>query len=342
MLAGGIGSRFWPVSTPSRPKQLLPLTSPRPLIRDTVDRGRSLVPDDRLLVLTGEDLVVPFRSVLPELPRASLLVEPRARGTAPVLTWAAHQVARKDPDAILVSLHADHLITPLEAFVQTVLAAATLARRDDMLVTVAAPPDRAETGYGYVEAGRTLTPVRDMAAWDVASFHEKPDAATAADYVSRGLLWNTGIFVWRARTFLAEIQRHAPEIAPHLVHLDREDPAAFFDAVEPISVDVAVMERSDRVGTIRATFRWDDVGAWHALHRTREGDEHGNVLEGEALVDGGRDNVVWADEGRIVLFGVDDLVVVRSGETVLVTRRDRSGDLKRLLDRLPPSFRESP
>jgi mannose-1-phosphate guanylyltransferase len=342
VLAGGIGSRFWPVSTPARPKQLLPLASERPLIVDTVERARSLVPDERLRILTGRGLVEPFRSIVEDLGPEALLVEPRARGTAPVLTWAAWTVARRDPSAVLVSLHSDHLIRPLDTFRHTVLGAAAVADREDLLLSLGARPDRAETGYGYVQPGDALEAPGGLSAHRVRAFHEKPDRVTAARYVAEGYLWNTGIFVWKASVLLDEVERHAPEIAEHLPRLEEGDVERYFESVPRISVDVALMERSGRVGVVEGPFEWDDVGAWHALHRTRTPGLDGNVVLGEGLVHEGRDNVVFADEGRVVLFGVDDLVVVRSGDVTLVTRRGRSADLKDLLDHLPPEYRESP
>ena len=334
MLAGGIGSRFWPVSTRERPKQLLPLGSPRPLIVDTVERARALVPDDRIRILAGEHLAAPFRGALPTLPHGSYLVEPQARGTCPVLAWAAWEVARMDPDAVMVSLHSDHLIRPLSAFQDTVRAATHLAATQDLLLTVGISPDRIETGFGHIQPGAPLEAPPGAEAFHVAAFHEKPDAATAKRYVDAGYLWNSGIFVWKASVFLEEVRTHAPEVAEHFPLLEREGPEAFFSAVPVCVVDTAVMERSGKVACVRATFEWDDVGSWEALARTRDGDPQGNVLVGDGAVVAGKDNIVFADGGRVVLFGVDDLVVVRSGDTTLVLPRSRAADLKALLKEL--------
>jgi mannose-1-phosphate guanylyltransferase len=293
-----------------------------------------MVPDERLRILAGEHLVGPFRSVLPELAETSYLVEPQARGTCPVLAWAAWEVSRLDPEAVLVSLHSDHLIRPLSAFQDTVRAAAHLARQDDLLLTVGVVPDRVETGFGHIQPGTPLHAQGDRVAFRVGAFHEKPDAETARRYVDEGFLWNSGIFVWKASVFLDEVRRHAPEVAALLPLLESEGAAAFFDAVPVCVVDRAVMERSDRVGCVQASFDWDDVGSWEALVRTRSAAADGNVMEGSARVIDGRDNVAFADSGRIVLWGVDDLVVVRTGETTLVLPRDRASDIKALLTEL--------
>lgn len=334
MLAGGIGSRFWPVSTRERPKQLLPLASPNPLIVDTVERARALVDDRRIRILAGEHLASPFRRALPDLPDEAYLVEPEARGTCPVLAWAAWEVARLDPEAVLVSLHSDHLIRPLDGFRDTVRAAAALAREQELLVTIGIVPDRVETGYGHIQLGERLAADPAAEAHRVEAFHEKPDAATARRYVDAGYLWNSGIFVWKARTFLNEVARHAPEVAACLPLLESGGAEAFFREVPVCVVDTAVMERSDRVGCVRATFAWDDVGSWESLARTREPDAAGNVSVGEARFVDATGNVVFSEEGEVVLFGVDDLVVVRTAERTLVLPRSRAADLKVLLKAL--------
>jgi len=333
VLAGGIGSRFWPVSTPERPKQLLPLASERPLIADTIERARSLVPDTRIRILAGEHLARTFSRVLGDFASEGYWIEPRARGTAPVLAWAAHRLARMDPDAVMVSLHADHLIRPVGAFQDSVAAAVAVARSEDALVCIGVSPDRIETGYGHVEPGERLASEGEVQAYRVGAFHEKPDYETARSYVERGYLWNTGIFVWKASVLLEEIERHAPEVSAH-THLLEKNPESFFDVVAVSVIDRAVMERSERVATVRATFTWDDVGSWEALSRTRPADPAGNVSVGTAHAVDAKDNVVFSEQGDVVLFGVEDLVVVRTANTTLVLPRSRAANLKVLLGEL--------
>ncbi|HEX5727366.1 MAG TPA: sugar phosphate nucleotidyltransferase [Longimicrobiaceae bacterium] len=345
ILAGGVGSRFWPVSTPARPKQLLPLASDRPLIRDTVDRIVPLVPQERLRVLTGERLAGPILSVLPELGPGNLLLEPRAAGTGPALAWAAAEIERRDPEAVMVSLHSDHVIHPPEAFRALLARAAELAAVHRRLFTVGAVPTRPETGYGYVRVGPELPRSEAEGAGDpgyeVAEFKEKPDRATAERYLAAGeYLWNTGLFVWRAADLLDELERVSPELGP-LVPIVREGGVEeFFRRAPTIAVDHAVLERSDRVGVVRATFAWDDVGAWDAVRRTRgvEGDAPASVGAEAYLVECRR-TTVYAEGGPVVAFGVDDLVVVRTGEVTFVMHRDRAPELKRLLEQLPESLR---
>ena len=334
VLAGGVGSRFWPVSTRQRPKQLLPLASERPLIVDTVERALRLVPAERIRILAGEHLAGAFHSVLEDFPEAGYWIEPRARGTAPVLAWAAWRLTRLDPDAVMVSLHADHLIEPVESFQETIRTAVEVAQRDELLLSLGVEPDRIETGYGHIEPGDPLQAAGAARPFRVKAFHEKPDASTARRYVDAGYLWNTGIFVWKASVLLEEIERHAPEVADHLPHL-RHDEASFFESVPVSVIDRAVMERSGRVGVVRATFTWDDVGSWEALGRTREPDGSGNVVLGSGRLVDARDNIVYSDEGgSVVIFGASDLVVVRTGDTTMVLPRERAADLKELLGRM--------
>jgi mannose-1-phosphate guanylyltransferase len=344
ILAGGVGSRFWPVSTPARPKQLLPLASEKPLIRDTVERILPLVPAERLRVLTGGHLAGPILSTLPELAEGNLLLEPRAAGTAPVLAWAAAELERRDPDAVMVSLHADHVINPPEAFRSLVARAAELAVEHGRLFTIGAVPDRPETGYGYVKLGPALTGTevdgRGDPGFRVERFVEKPDAETAAGYLAAGdYLWNTGLFVWRAADLLDEMQRVSPELA-ELIPIVREGGTEeFFRRAPTISIDHAVLERSERVAVVRATFDWDDVGAWDAVRRTRPADDAGNVVLGPGYAVESSGVTVYADDGPVVAFGVEDLLIVRTGGVTFVAPRDRTPDLKQLLAQLPEGLR---
>lgn len=338
ILAGGVGSRFWPVSTPARPKQLLPLAGQRPLIVQTIDRIRPLVGDDRIRVLTGRQLEMPIRSVVPELGHGEFLLEPRAKGTAPVLAWAAAEIETMDPGAVMVSLHADHVIEPADAFRAQLARIGEAAAAHRRLFTIGVVPTRPETGYGYISPGAPLPGAEG--AFEVDRFVEKPDAATAKSYIERGYLWNTGLFVWPAALLLDELRAHTPEIAPHLALLEEERIEEFFDVVPSITIDVALLERSERVAVARAAFEWDDVGAWDAVSRTRGTDAEGNTVVGDAHLVDSENVTVWAEDGTVVGFGVNDLIIVRSGGITFVASRDRAPALKQLLDRLPKSLRE--
>lgn len=330
VLAGGEGSRFWPASRPERPKQLLALGSSRPLIQDTVERAESLVGPERVRVIASEPLIASLCESAPGLTRSRFLVEPAARSTGPALAWAAHEIERLSPGAIMISLHADHVIHPLSELAETIDRAVSAANRGS-LVCLGVEPDRPETGYGYIEVGDGT----GDRTWRARRFVEKPDLKTAEEYLATGgFLWNSGIFVWRAADLLDTVRDVAPEISRSLPLLESDGPEAFFSAVEPISIDVAVMERAGAVEVALASFAWDDVGSWNAIARTRPMDSHGNVLVGSAAAIDATNNVVWAEEGEVVLFDVDDLVVVRSGDVTMVTRRSSAPDLKKLVTRL--------
>jgi mannose-1-phosphate guanylyltransferase len=327
------------VSTPARPKQLLPLGTERPLIVDTLERARALAPDERIRVLAPAELASTLATAIPSLPGDCFWREPEARGTAPALAWAAWRIHREDPDAVMVSLHADHVIRPTEAFAGSIREAARIASSERLLVTIGALPDRPEIGFGYVQPGEPLTAGAGFRAARVSRFHEKPDASTAAAYVSRGFLWNTGLFVWPVELFLAELALHAPELGDRLPLLEGDGPGAFFADAPALSVDVAVLERSERVGVLEATFRWDDLGSWEALARTLAADDHGNVAHGASYAVEASGNVVFSEDQPVVLFGVHDLVVVRTSRVTLVATRSDVPHLKRLLDGLPESLR---
>jgi mannose-1-phosphate guanylyltransferase len=305
-----------------------------------LDRARTLVPENRIRILTGPHLLTPFRETLGELDPASFLVEPQAKGTGPVLTWAAWEISRADPDAILVSLHADHAIQPVSEFQRLIADGVGAIREIDALFTVAVPPTRPETGYGYIQPGDGIQTRGNTEAFWVRSFVEKPDLDKAKEYLQMGYSWNSGIFLWRADLFLEEVRTVAPELGDLLPLLEQGDVEGFFEQAPNISVDEAIMERSSRVASLAATFQWDDVGAWEALARTRAGDAVGNVTTGTVFAVESRENIVVAEEGTVVLFGVDGLAVVRSGDVVLVADRARTPDLKKLLEALPEHLRD--
>lgn len=333
VLAGGIGSRFWPVSTPSRPKQLLPLAGEQPLIHQTIERVRPIIEPGRLRILTGERLAGPLLDALPDLTRENLMIEPQARGTAPVLAWAAYEIARQEPDAVMISLHADSAIAPADRFRDALLAVARACVEHGRLFTIGAVPTRPETGYGYIRPGRALPGEDGML--DVEEFVEKPDRATAERYIAEGCLWNTGLFVWPVRLFLDEIRRHTPEVAAHLPLLDAGETTTYFERVPTLTIDEGLFERSGKVAVLRAPFDWDDVGAWDAVARTRPADANGNVSNGDAHLVDSAGCIAWADQGTIVTFGTRDLVVVRTADITFVAPRERTPDLKKLLEQLP-------
>ncbi len=332
VLAGGIGSRFWPLSTPVRPKQLLPLVGPESMLTETVARLEPLVGASRILILTSRALAPAIRRELPQLAPDQVLEEPHAAGTAAALAWASLEVERRGgSEARLVSVHADWAIGDDARFRQALARAAESAATNGALATVGIIPTHANPGLGYIQPGDAV----GGGARRVVRFVEKPDRAKAEAMVADGYLWNSGIFAWRASDFLSEIGAHTPEVAPALARA-AEGADAFFGAVRaPISIDVGVMERSARVIVLPGDFGWDDVGTWAALRRVRTLDPAGNALRGRVHVRDARGNVVHADQGTVVLFGVEDLVVVTRDGLTLVTTVQRAEELKTLVDSLP-------
>jgi mannose-1-phosphate guanylyltransferase len=338
VLAGGVGSRFWPVSTPERPKQLLPLVSKEPLLGDALTRLAPLVAAERTLILTNAGLVDAIAALAPQIPRENLIAEPRPAGTAAALAWAAQVIASRGARSdVMISVHADWSVGDPVGFRTALSAAADAAEAHAALVTVGIVPVRPDPGFGYIQPGEAVEPgVRR-----VARFIEKPSREQAEAMVRDGFLWNSGIFVWRAGDFLDELAAHTPEVAPHLA-APPNDLAGFFGAVTTsISVDVGVLERSERVLVLPGDFQWDDVGTWAALRRVRERDRDGNALHGAVHALASTGNVVHADAGAVVLYGVSDLVVVTRDGLTLVTTIERAADLKTLLESLPPEMKSS-
>jgi mannose-1-phosphate guanylyltransferase len=332
ILAGGSGTRFWPLSTPDRPKQLLPLAGDRPLLAQAVARLDGLVPPDRILILTGPALVDRVAALLPQVPRAQILAEPRAASTAPALVWAAHWIAARDAEAAMLSLHADWAVGNDAAFRTAAGRALSVATGADVLVTVGVKPTRNETGYGYIVPGPALPGHR---AQRVLRFVEKPRPARAAQLRRRKALWNTGLFAWGVQRFLAETRAHARELAAGLGALAAGDTARFFAAVTPVAVDVAVLERTKRLAVVPGGFRWDDIGSWDALFRIRETDARGNVVVGPVTLGPDvRHSVIWSEEEQIAVTGVEHTIVVRANGRTLVMPTGHPEQLKALVARV--------
>ncbi len=338
VLAGGVGSRFWPLSTPERPKQLLPLVSNEPMLAATLRRVQPLAPPKHTLVLTSASLTSAVRELAPDLPPRNIIAEPRPAGTAAALAWAADTVARLDrPEAVMLCVHADWSIGDETGFREALERAARAAEKHHALITIGIVPTRGDPGFGYIQPAE-LVRGEDMLR-RVERFIEKPNRAQAEAMKVQNYLWNSGIFVWRACDFLEELRRHTPEIAPALANA-AGDAERFFSEVQPTSVDVGLLERSDRVMVLPGDFGWDDVGTWAALARVRALDASGNAIRGSVFARDSERNVVHVESGTVVLYGVSDLVVVKKDGLTLITTRDRSTDLKTLIETLPPEVRE--
>ncbi|HEY0783304.1 MAG TPA: sugar phosphate nucleotidyltransferase [Thermoanaerobaculia bacterium] len=340
ILAGGSGTRFWPLSRQLRPKQLLALEGERSLLQDTVARLAPLVVQRDVWVCTTEALAGAVRQQLPDVPAGQVLCEPTGRNTAPAIGWSVRSMglAQGDDDTVAV-LPADHRVGDAAAFRAALAQAAEVVQRDSRVMTLGVTPRWAETGYGYLELDAEPGPdgVRR-----VRRFVEKPNAADAARYAASGRhLWNAGIFVFRGRAFLDVLARVTPDLSRGLdaIAASPERLAAIYPTLPSESIDYAVMEKLDDLLTLPLDCGWSDLGSWEALAEVLPGDADGNTRRGDTLALDARGNLLFADAGTIAVLGVEDLVVVRTGDAVLVLPKARSQEVKRLVADLAASRR---
>jgi mannose-1-phosphate guanylyltransferase len=340
IMAGGSGTRFWPLSRAARPKQFLPLGSTgESLLAATVRRLERLVPAERILVVVAESLVEETRRLVPQVSAAHVLAEPVGRNTAPCVGWAASVVAREDPEAVLGVFPADHHISDEAAFAETA-ARAIGAAAGGALVTIGIRPTRPETGYGYIEIGEEI----GRGVHRARRFVEKPDAARAAEFLADGrFLWNSGMFFFRADAVLREIAAQLPELAAGLARFDaaaarsaeRAEVKATFADLPSVSIDHGVMERAAEVLVLPGDFGWSDVGGWTTVWELAPHDERGNAFFGEVTAIDASNCYVRAPAGKLVaVVGLDDVVVVDTEDALLVLPKSRSQDVREIVEKL--------
>jgi len=347
IMAGGAGTRFWPASRVREPKQLLNLFGNRTMIQSTVDRLEGIVSPQRIMIVTNEALVEPIAAQLPEVPRSLILGEPCKRDTAPCIGLAAGLIARHDPDATLVVMPADHIISPPEAFQSAIQAAVRMVERQpDCLVTFGIQPTYPATTYGYIERGERAASETTNAppAFHVRRFREKPDLTTAEEFLKQGgFYWNAGIFVWKSQTILKALQEYEPAMLEELrpivaAHDSRDFNQVFaqrFAAIRGKSIDFAVMERHKKVMVLEAPFAWDDVGNWRSLARTRGHDTDGNTIVGRHVGVNTQDTIVRTDDEHLVVtVGMKNCIVVHTPDATLVAHRDDEESVRKVVERL--------
>lgn len=344
IMAGGSGTRFWPKSTKALPKQFLNLFGDATMLQNTVRRIEPIIPQERVLVVTNEQYVDIVKEQLPKVPDQNVVSEPVAKNTAPCVAIAAELLAKKDPEAVMVVLPADHHITEPDRFLEVVEAAVEKAKSGPYLVTIGINPSRPETGFGYIhanasesetKAGKLVHPVR--------AFKEKPDLKTAEEFVASGdYFWNSGMFVWKASTVLKEIQMHLPEMyaevkaASSELYTDMHDAAVndFYHNCESISIDYGIMEQSKSVFVVPGEFGWNDVGSWTAVYELAEKNAAGNAIQALHVATAEAENnlVVSNSEKMIALVGVENLAVIETEKALLVCDLNSAQGVKQIVE----------
>ncbi len=343
IMAGGIGSRFWPRSRKATPKQFLNVFGDATLIQNTVARLNGLVPPERCLIVTHERYVEQTQQQLPAVPPENILAEPVSRNTAPCIAYAAMKLKAMDPDATMIVLPADHLIKNVAQFHKILNTAIDKAQEKDALVTIGIAPTHPETGYGYIQFNGSTDMDEAPAAYEVKTFAEKPDLPTAESFLDSGdFLWNSGMFIWRADTILNQLSTHLPEAYEAFEPLqdalgtDQEHDVLVksFQSCPHISIDYGVMERASNVHVVPGSFGWSDVGDWRAVYGLSDKNEHGNAVHGNVIMHDSSRCLVQSNDRLVVLVGIHDAMVVDTQDAVLICNKESAQQVKNVVDYL--------
>ncbi|MEJ5377932.1 MAG: sugar phosphate nucleotidyltransferase [bacterium] len=351
ILAGGAGTRFWPLSTEQKPKQFLRILDERSLLRMSLERLEGMVPVHRTLVLTKAEMIPLVVRDLPELPQRNILGEPLRRDTAAAVCLAALVCKRLFGEAVMAVLTADHLIWPVNEFQDSLASAVRAARSSKALYTFGIPPTHPATGYGYLELGEELQRDGHVRHHRILRFREKPDLETAKTYLQSGrFMWNSGMFVWSVQTILEEIKRHLPvhfqELSKAMEHWDTPQwPDALsraFSFLDTVSVDYGVMEKATEIRCVVGTWQWKDVGGWPSIMELLPKDDKGNAVRGKLFSENSARNLVFCEDPqeKVALLGVEGLVVARAGKKTLVARMEEAERLKALVQRFKQDLEE--
>jgi len=342
ILAGGSGTRFWPLSRRKHPKHLLPLFGKRTLLEQTVARIEKAIPADRTFVFTNEQVRDEVARLLPRIPRGQIVAEPAGRNTAPTIGMAAHEILRRDPEGLMVVLPSDHLIGKPAAFRRALRAACGWASTEGRSVIHGIRPTRPDTGYGYVRFGRRARVANGQEIDRVEKFTEKPASALARRYVVSGkYLWNSGMFIWRASTLLRHLERFQPRMARLLARIAGAGGARagatfrrLFPRLEKISIDYALMQQISEVYGVAADIGWSDVGSWAVAYDLQPKDDDGNVQPRHTVGINSRRNMIVSPKKTVVTVGVHDLVIVETDDALLVCARHDSQDIGKAVHEL--------
>lgn len=349
IMAGGGGTRLWPLSRAQHPKQMLRLSGERTLFQISVDRLLPLLPLNRIYVVTAEEQVDALVAQYPQLPRENFISEPVGRGTAPCIGLAALHIRHLDPEAVMVVVTADHHIKNVDAFIKSLEAGAALAA-EGHLVTLGVTPTFPSIGYGYIRFGEKLRTVAGVETYKVAAFTEKPDREHAERFLEEGVYaWNSGMFIWRADRILEEIDRWMPELHSVLTELDavwqsdacQVQLAELWPQLDKQMIDYGVMERAARVAVIPVDMGWSDIGTWASVMDMYAADDEGNVMSGDVIALETENTMVLGRGQRLVVaVGLDDIIVVDTPDATLIMRRDMSQQVREVVDRLRSEGRE--
>lgn len=345
IMAGGRGERFWPQSRLRRPKHLLPIVGDTAMLTQTVERLEGMLPPENVFIITNQEQREAVMEVCPDVPAENVVAEPVGRDTAAAVGLATVLVKRRNPEAIIALLPADHVIHDRKEFQKVLSRAFVAAERGEVLVTIGITPTEPATGYGYIQQGENLEEIDGNPVYRVLRFVEKPDAATAQGYLESGdYFWNAGMFVWSVGAIERAFDQYAPVLQEGLRTLEAglakgESLESLLETIYPnlqkISIDYAVMEKAQNVVTLAASFDWDDVGSWPAAARHFEADAEGNVSRGEVLLEGSSGNIVFSGGKHLVTaLGVDDLIIIHTEDATLVCRKDRAQDIKAIVSKL--------
>jgi mannose-1-phosphate guanylyltransferase len=339
-MAGGVGSRFWPRSKKRKPKQLLKIFGNNTMIQDTVARLEGLVDQTNVYVITNELQRPGVEEQLPLIPKSNIIVEPFGRNTAACIGLASILIQNKDKNALTFVLPADHIIEEEAEFRKTLTAAANFANESEGLVTIGIKPLRPETGYGYIQIDEKQ--VKDN-VYPVYTFAEKPNYSTAVMFLESGdFLWNSGMFIWRTDAILSEIKELMPDLYDGLQQINKEIGTKDFDdtlvkvygQLKKTSIDYGIMEKSKKVFLVKGNFNWNDVGSWEAVYQLSGKDEEGNVKVGDVYTDMTVDSYVYSPDKFTALIGVDNLIVINNEDALLICKRDKSQEVKKVIDYL--------